>query len=181
MPDLCLAGTTLLSLVSLSTGSSFRFQRTAVNGFGPIGRTCRATHLMVLFMPRTDLPLNSTNPTIGSLLCAILYVIDDNSGISLHERVVSDSDAHRYSLSPFLLHCNSFSSKKVIRQIWLNINGEAIYYGTQPWDVCQNEMASSVFYTIKKVDRLYRYAHFTQWPVMSKVTLSQHHFLLPVI
>lgn len=43
---------------------------------------------------------------------------------------------------------------------WLKVNGEGIY-GTKPWDVCQNETASSVYYTRKR-DRLY--AHVTKWP-----------------
>jgi len=43
---------------------------------------------------------------------------------------------------------------------WLRVNGDAIY-GTRPWSVCQNETATSVFYT-RKSDRLY--AVFTEWP-----------------
>ena len=51
---------------------------------------------------------------------------------------------------------------------WLNVNGEAIY-STRPWEACQNETDSSVFYT-KKVDRLY--AHFTKWPEGNALTLN---------
>jgi alpha-L-fucosidase len=51
---------------------------------------------------------------------------------------------------------------------WLDVNGEAIY-GTRPWDVCQNETDSSVFYT-KKDERLY--AHFTRWPADNTLVLQ---------
>ena len=63
----------------------------------------------------------------------------------------------------------------------MNVNGEAIY-GTRPWEVCQNETDSSVFYT-KKDDRLY--AHFIDWPTENTLNLNypiategtQAHFL----
>src|SRR3569623_693611 len=51
---------------------------------------------------------------------------------------------------------------------WLQVNGEAIY-GTTIWNVCQNETASSVFYT-RRADRLY--VHFTQWPKNSILRLD---------
>jgi alpha-L-fucosidase len=57
-----------------------------------------------------------------------------------------------HSFSP--TSCGSSAGK------WLDVNGEAIY-STKPWDVCQNETESSVFYT-KTKNRLF--AHFTQWP-----------------
>jgi Alpha-L-fucosidase C-terminal domain len=51
---------------------------------------------------------------------------------------------------------------------WLNVNGDAIY-NTVPWNVCQNETSSSVFYT-KKDDRLY--AIFLRWPFNNSLLLN---------
>jgi alpha-L-fucosidase len=51
---------------------------------------------------------------------------------------------------------------------WLSVNGQAIY-STQPWNVCQNETLSSVFYT-KKEDRLY--AIFLKWPSNNLLVLK---------
>jgi len=50
----------------------------------------------------------------------------------------------------------------------LKVNGEAIY-GTRPWNVCQNETDSSVFYT-KKGESLY--ALFTAWPAQNILELA---------
>lgn len=71
-------------------------------------------------------------------------------------------NTHRYVHWCFLCtyHCQS--------GYWLNVNGEAIF-GTRPWEVCQNESSSSVYYT-KKDDRLY--AHFIDWPTENILNLN---------
>jgi alpha-L-fucosidase len=51
---------------------------------------------------------------------------------------------------------------------WLRVNGEAIY-SSRPWKVCQNETASSVYYT-RREDTLY--AILTEWPVDNRVYLD---------
>jgi alpha-L-fucosidase len=53
-----------------------------------------------------------------------------------------------------------FADRLLAMGEWLSVNGEGIY-GTKPWTVCQNETASSAFYTTKEG---VLYAHFTEWP-----------------
>jgi alpha-L-fucosidase len=55
---------------------------------------------------------------------------------------------------------------------WLSINGVAIY-GTRPWDICQNETMSSVYYT--KKDNII-YALFVKWPTDNTLQL---HCIVP--
>jgi alpha-L-fucosidase len=51
---------------------------------------------------------------------------------------------------------------------WLRVNGEAIY-SSRPWNVCQNETESAVYYT-RREDVLY--AILTEWPVDNRIHLN---------
>jgi alpha-L-fucosidase len=53
---------------------------------------------------------------------------------------------------------------------WLAVNGEAIYK-SRPWDVCQNETKSDVYYTINKESETL-YAHILKWPSGSDLHLA---------
>jgi alpha-L-fucosidase len=53
---------------------------------------------------------------------------------------------------------------------WLTVNGEAIYK-SRPWDVCQNETQSDVYYTTNKESETL-YAHFLKWPSGSLLRLE---------
>jgi hypothetical protein len=51
---------------------------------------------------------------------------------------------------------------------WLRVNGEAIC-SSRPWKVCQNETASSLYYT-RREDALY--AILTEWPGDNRIYLN---------
>lgn len=53
---------------------------------------------------------------------------------------------------------------------WLAVNGEAVYK-SRPWDFCQNETKSDVYYTTNKESETL-YAHFLKWPSGSILHLA---------
>jgi alpha-L-fucosidase len=96
--------------------------------------------------------------TVPELVHALVQVVAYNGNMLLNIGPASDGTIHPI-----------FEDRLLGIGAWLKVNGEAIYE-TTPWRHCQNETASSVFYT-RRPDRLY--VHFTKWPSASLLSLER--------
>ena len=95
--------------------------------------------------------------TVRELIHELIQVVAFNGNMLLNIGPAADGTLHPI-----------FVDRLMGMGKWLQFNGEAIYK-SKPWRVCQQEKASSVYYTRKKNCL---YAHFTKWPRGSQLKLE---------